>query len=344
MKGMNVAQTEECVTASAFTLVELLVVISIIAMLIAILAPSLAGVKDLAKAAVCSSNLRNVGLAVNVYSTTYKVFPASYVYPNNPDGSFNLLDQPADHPYGYLHWSYALYNMGQSTNFNAFQCPGITNGGAPRTNPGPQAGDWGDGQVDQNGQSTPNALTDFQAPRVAFAANAALMPRNKFTTALSGGQRINQFVSPDRVGGTSGVILSAEIESWPAMAIQEGGGLLLKSHRPINPFTHVGAGTNEYAAPLNTPGFIYGAAGSTDSGLLSYDQTKEMQGLIDGSAGAEINTVARRHAGGNDKYGGAANFLYCDGHVDRKTVKATLAGREWGDRYYSLTGANQVLP
>ena len=51
-----------------FTLIELLVVISIIAMLMAILMPVLRKVKDQAKAAMCMSNLRQIGLSATVYA------------------------------------------------------------------------------------------------------------------------------------------------------------------------------------------------------------------------------------------------------------------------------------
>jgi prepilin-type N-terminal cleavage/methylation domain-containing protein len=51
----------------AFTLVELLVVISIIALLISILLPSLAGARDLAKAATCMSNLKRLGTSASIY-------------------------------------------------------------------------------------------------------------------------------------------------------------------------------------------------------------------------------------------------------------------------------------
>ncbi len=52
----------------AFTLIELLVVIAIIALLVSILLPSLAKAKDLAKAAMCMSNLRNIGLTLVLYA------------------------------------------------------------------------------------------------------------------------------------------------------------------------------------------------------------------------------------------------------------------------------------
>ena len=106
-----------------FTLIELLVVVAIIGILTSMLLPSLAKARDRAHTAVCLSNQKQVGLAIQMYANTYddNIPRAGFSWANIL-GSKDYLNVPRGPKFDG-----STVNLPVQTQFNAFYCPsGLT--------------------------------------------------------------------------------------------------------------------------------------------------------------------------------------------------------------------------
>ena len=102
-----------------FTLIELLVVIAIIALLLSILMPALQKVKKQARAATCLSNLKQIGLAAELYAGDYDLF-----VPRGSTGSNAIWFMQ------FLPYVGQRHNQGDYRNVKIYKCQSFPRSGS----------------------------------------------------------------------------------------------------------------------------------------------------------------------------------------------------------------------
>lgn len=116
---------------AGFTLIELLVVLSIIGMLVGLLLPAVQMARESARRIQCSSNLKNIGIAIHNFADTYRVMPLGSERFNRTEQSWSTRILPyveQSQVYQQIDFSRPWSAPGQNaaatmTNLSIYRCP-----------------------------------------------------------------------------------------------------------------------------------------------------------------------------------------------------------------------------
>lgn len=120
---------------AGFSLLDVLVSISVIAVLIGLLMPSLARVQETARRVVCQSNIRQIGLGVMMYADDYRGFLPPSIFidsdprsrgSDRPHEMVTLRLSPEEDPYAPWDGLGLLFQRGYVSAPKVYYCPSHT--------------------------------------------------------------------------------------------------------------------------------------------------------------------------------------------------------------------------
>ena len=145
--------------ATGFTLLEIVIVVAIVAILVAILLPSLSRVRQMSVRVVCQANLQGIGTAVGIYSMDYNFdLPTYYA---DPDITFDTFRMRTD--------SEKIVNLGCLLDYGGdpklFYCPSQDGSTSPSIAYDTPENRWRDGTASGGSGGRGGGRTGGDKPR-----------------------------------------------------------------------------------------------------------------------------------------------------------------------------------
>jgi len=338
---------------SGFTLLELLVVISIIALLVSLLLPGIQNSREAARRLQCANNLRNIGVAIHGYATTFNErlppLTASLGTGNGNPVTYSWVGEML--PYLELEGLYDAivtyngpspdgpYPARQYPYFAIFACPSDSwRGEVPAAlsyvaNAGYMRGDvWADDELHNSerinwDRSCPcyMALRDIMTEEDRTMAHATgvfwrRIPGDRFGQSLANigrrdGTSFTYMITENLQAGTYDESTTGRTAFGISIAVE------IETWAALD----IGTALRESCLPSDKCPLAYRTTpGPPDLILLPSFSLHDQQHDNDARINADINGDIGQHPRPSSFHPGGVNMLWCDGHIT--FVSATTDG------------------
>ena len=129
-KRRRAAQARPNQRRAGFTLVELLVVISIIGILVGLLLPAVNAAREAGRRSACSNNMHQIGLAVSTYETSLRQYPTNWGVVSSVGTPSPSVNATSSGPIGVSWLTAILPNLDSGSIYNqtSLSQPGLAAG------------------------------------------------------------------------------------------------------------------------------------------------------------------------------------------------------------------------